>query len=88
VVAQERMAIADDPAWIIDLKRPNLSSASDFVQAGRFRCAEAQIASDSFNGAWGFADYNLAWMPPAVMGSMMLLMLVIILVILKTRDPV
>jgi ABC-type multidrug transport system ATPase subunit/pSer/pThr/pTyr-binding forkhead associated (FHA) protein len=88
VVAQERMAIADDPAWIIDLKRPNLSSVGDFIQGGRFRCAEAQIASDGFNGAWGFADYNLAWMPPAVMASMMLFMLVAILVILKSRDPV
>jgi len=82
------MAIADEPAWIIDLKRPNLSSVGDFIQGGRFRCAEAQIASDTFNGAWGFADYNLAWMPPAIMASMMLFMLVAILVILKSRDPV
>lgn len=88
VIGQERIAIADDPAWIIDLKRPDLASAGDFIQAGHFRCAEAQIASDTFNGAWGFTDYNLAWEPIAVMGSMMLLMMIAILVILKSRDPV
>jgi len=88
VIGQERIAIADDPAWIIDLKRPDLNSVGDFIQGGHFRCAEAQIASDTFNGAWGFTDYNLAWMPPAVMGSMMILMMIVILVILKSRDPV
>ncbi len=88
VVAQERRAIADDPAWIIDLKKPDLTSVSDFVLAGKFRCAEAQIASDSFNGAWGFNGYDIAWMPPVVLSAMMLVLLGAILVILKARDPV
>lgn len=88
VIAQERRAIADDPAWIIDLKKPDLSSAADFIVGGHFRCAEAQIASDSFNGAWGFTNYDLSWAPPAILIGMMAVLLVTILVILKTRDPV
>ena len=88
VVAQERRAIASDPAWIIDLKKPDLTSVSDFVMQGKFRCAEAQIASDGFNGAWGFTNYDVAWLPPAVLLAMMLALLAAILVILKARDPV
>jgi ABC-type multidrug transport system ATPase subunit/pSer/pThr/pTyr-binding forkhead associated (FHA) protein len=88
VVAQERRAIAEDPAWIVDLKRPDVSSVADFVFHGRFKCAEAQIASDSFNGAWGFADYDVAWMPPLVLTAMMLVLIAAILMILKARDPV
>jgi hypothetical protein len=88
VVAQERMAIAMDSAWVLDLKKPDVTSAADFVASGRFRCAEAQIASDSFNGAWGFVDWDAIWLPPAVLASMMLALVVSILVILKSRDPV
>ncbi|HVU00659.1 MAG TPA: FHA domain-containing protein [Polyangiaceae bacterium] len=88
VVGQERRAIADDPAWIIDLKKPDLNSASDFIVGGHFRCAEAQIAADNFNGAWGFTSWNQFWMPPAVMMVMMAVTLVAILFILKSRDPV
>jgi hypothetical protein len=87
-VAQERRAIADDPAWIIDLKKPDLSSVADFVVNGRFRCAEAQIASDSFNGAWGFTNWDAAWVPPAILAGMMSVLLVVILALLKNRDPV
>ncbi|MBM4362778.1 MAG: ABC transporter permease, partial [Deltaproteobacteria bacterium] len=88
VVAQERIAIADDPAWIIDLKKPDVTSVADFVVAGKFRCAEAQIASDAFNGAWGFAAFDQAWLPPAILGGTMLAMGAVILVVLKARDPV
>jgi len=88
LVAQERMAIASDPAWVIDLGRPDMSSLGDFVEAGKFKCATAQIASDNFNGAWGFEDYDTVWMPFAVMGSMTLIMLIVLLIILKRRDPV
>jgi ABC-type multidrug transport system ATPase subunit/pSer/pThr/pTyr-binding forkhead associated (FHA) protein len=88
VVAQERAAIADDPAWIIDLKKPSLSSAADFVTAGRFKCAEAQIASDTFNGAWGFTDHDVIWIPGSVLAAMMLGVFVTILIVLKRRDPV
>ena len=52
VVGQERAAIADNPAWVIDLK--NGKSASEyFLQNGKFRCAEAQIAAENFNGCLG-----------------------------------
>lgn len=88
VVAQERRAIAEDAAWIVDLKKPDLTSVSDFVFQGRFKCAEAQIASDSFNGAWGFTNWDAAWMPPVVLTTMMLVLLAAILGILKARDPV
>ena len=88
VVGQERLAIADDPAWIMDLKKPDLTSASDFIVAGHFKCAAAQIASDSLDGAWGFVNYETAWMPPAVLTAMMLVMLGGVLVLLQGRDPV
>lgn len=88
VVAQERMAIADDPAWVINLNRPDVNSVDNFVSGGRFRCAEAQIASNDFNGAWGFTHYQDIWLPPAVLCAMMVATLIWILIILKRRDPV
>jgi hypothetical protein len=88
VVAQERLATMKDPAWIIDLKKPDVNSVSDFVTGGHFSCAEAQIASDSFNGAWGFTNWQETWMPPLMLGIMMAVALAAILVILKSRDPV
>ena len=88
VIAQERMAIMDDPAWVMNLNRPDTTSADNFVYQGKFKCAEAQIASMDYNGAWGFKDYELIWLPPAVLGGMMLAMLVWILIALKRRDSV
>jgi ABC transport system ATP-binding/permease protein len=88
LVAQERLAILNDPAWVIDIKKPDLTSVENFITAGRFRCAEAQIASSDFMGAWGFHNYNLSWLPPAVLGGMMLLTLMVILIILKRRDAI
>jgi hypothetical protein len=88
VVAQERRAIAEDAAWIVDLKKPDVTSAADFVFQGKFKCAEAQIASDTFNGAWGFTNWDVAWMPPLVLSAMMLVLVAAILMILKARDPV
>jgi ABC-type multidrug transport system ATPase subunit len=88
VVTQERVAVATDAAWVVDLKRPDLSSAADFVTAGKFRCAEAQLASNDFNGAWGFTDYALYWLPPAVLAAIMVVTLIFILVLLKRRDSV
>jgi ABC-type multidrug transport system permease subunit len=87
-VAQERVAIQNDTAWVMDLGRPNLSSPSDFIEAGHFKCATAQLASDSLNGAWGFADYEQMWLPFAVLGGMSLLFLIMVMIILKRRDPV
>ena len=86
MIAQERMAIAADPAWIIDIKKPDTTSVENFVFAGKFHCAEAQIASTDFNGALGFYNYQLYWLPPAVLMAMMLGLLIMILIILKRRD--
>ena len=88
VVAQERLAVLSNPAWIIDIKKPDLTSVENFISQGRFRCAEAQIASSDFMGAWGFRTYDLPWLPPAVLGGMMLITLIIILIILKRRDAI
>jgi hypothetical protein len=88
VVTQERLAVASEPAWVIDLKKPDLNSVSDFVFAGKFRCAEAQLASKDFNGAWGFSDYEHIWLPPAVLAAMGFFVLITILITLKRRDPV
>jgi hypothetical protein len=86
MIAQERIAIANDPAWIIDLKKPDTTSLENFLVAGKFRCAEAQIASIDFNGAWGFSNYQAFWLPPAVLAGMMISLLIFILIILKRRD--
>ena len=88
LVAQERLAVLTNPAWVIDIKKPDVTSIENFITAGRFRCAEAQIASADFMGAWGFKYYNLPWLPPAVLAGMMLVILLVILVILKRRDAI
>jgi hypothetical protein len=88
VIAQERIAIANDPAWIIDIKKPDLSSVENFLVAGKFRCAEAQIASSDFNGAWGFTNYQSYWLPPTILAGIMLATLIFILIILKRRDAI
>jgi len=88
VIAQERIAIANDPAWVIDLKKPDITSPENFVFAGKFHCAEAQIAATDFNGAWGFTDYLSAWVPITVLGTILFLTMLIILVLLKQRDSI
>jgi hypothetical protein len=88
VVAQERMAIVNEPAWIIDLERPTLNSADNFIEAGQFKCAQAQIASDSFNGAWGFTQYQNIALPMIVLSGMMTVTLLLILILLRRRDRI
>jgi hypothetical protein len=88
MAAQERIAVRADPAWVIDLQRPTLNSLDNFITAGQFRCAEAQIASDSLNGAWGFVHYENAWLPIAVLGAMMIVVLSSILLVLKRHDRI
>ncbi len=88
LIAQERLAILRNPAWVIDIKKPDLTSVENFITAGRFRCAEAQIASSDFMGAWGFGSYNLPWLPPLILSVMMFLTLVVILIVLKQRDAI
>jgi hypothetical protein len=88
LVAQERAAVENDPAWIIDLQRPDLNSLDNFITAGKFHCAPAQIASDSLNGAWGFTAFETAWLPMSVLGAMVVAILATILVVLRRRDSI
>ena len=88
IIAQERMAVANNTAWVLDLKKPDLTAADNFVFQGKFHCAEAQMASLDFNGAWGFTDYDKFWLPPSILVVMMVVTLLAILVILKRRDSV
>ncbi len=87
-IAEERAAIANLPAWVIDLHKPGTNSAPDFVYNGQFHCATAQIASDTIAGAWGFTEWDQTWMPFAVLYGMTLLMLLVLFVLLRRRDPV
>ncbi|NUO50269.1 MAG: ATP-binding cassette domain-containing protein, partial [Polyangiaceae bacterium] len=88
-VVPERMGVATDPAWYIDLqmKEPQ-SSAVDFIENGHFQCATAQIAADNYPGSWGFTSYEAQWMPYAVLAGMTLALVVVLCVALKRRDPV
>jgi hypothetical protein len=88
VIAQERMAVANQTAWVLDLKKPDVTAPDNFVFQGKFHCAEAQLAGTDFNGAWGFVDYRQVWLPPAVLIGMTVLMLIVILIFLKRRDSV
>jgi ABC transport system ATP-binding/permease protein len=88
VVAQERLAIAEDTPWVINLNRPGTDSVDNFVYGGKFKCAEAQIASTDYNGAWGFTHYQEIWLPPVILGAMMFALLIFILIILKRRDSI
>jgi ABC-type multidrug transport system ATPase subunit len=87
-VSQERITVADDAAWIMNLGNPGLNSPNDFVTAGRFYCAKAQLASEDFNGAWGFSQYESPWLPFAILGSLTALLLGLLLILLRRRDPV
>jgi ABC-type multidrug transport system permease subunit len=87
-IAHERLAIAKDPAWFINLQNASLNSPPDYVFGGHFQCAVAQMGSDSLKGAWGFTDYNLHFLPIAVLYGMTFVMLILLLILLKRRDPV
>ncbi len=87
-VAQERAAIAAQPAWLIDLHQPTMNSPPDFVTNGHFQCAIAQMASDSIAGAWGFIEWEQGYMPLVVLNGMTLVMMGLLLILLKRRDPV
>jgi ABC-type multidrug transport system ATPase subunit/pSer/pThr/pTyr-binding forkhead associated (FHA) protein len=87
-IAAERAAIAASPAWIIDLHKPDLTSVPDYLFGGRFQCAIAQLASDSLTGAWGFREWSIPWLAPAVLSGMTAVLLAVLLVALRRRDPV
>ncbi|AKT41962.1 FHA domain-containing protein [Chondromyces crocatus] len=86
-VATERKALVNDPAWVIDLQRGE-TSPPDFIEAGKFKCALAQMASDTYAGAWGFTSYEKTWLPFMVLGGSTAALLVVLSLILKRRDPV
>jgi hypothetical protein len=87
-IASERLAVAGLPAWNIDLHKPDLTSPPDFLVAGRFQCAIAQVASDSLSGAWAFTEWQTLWLPSAVLFGSTLTMFVVLLIALKRQDPV
>lgn len=88
VAAQERLAVATDPAWLLNVGKPELNAAENFIRGGKFDCAIAQVASTDFNGAWGFVNYAQLWLPAAVLSTMMLVQFAFILLLLKRRDSV
>jgi ABC-type transport system involved in multi-copper enzyme maturation permease subunit len=87
-IAWERIALATDPAWYINLSNPTLTDPSNFVAGGFFQCALAQIGSGTLQGAWGFTMYLEHWLPPVVLIAMTFGMLGLLLILLKRRDPV
>lgn len=88
-IVPERIALADDPAWSIRLSDDNTkSSAVDFVDAGHFKCATAQVAADNYPGAWSFTTWENQWMPYATLGAFAAVILIVLCVVLRRRDPV
>jgi hypothetical protein len=87
-ISHERLAIAKEPAWYIDLQNPTLNSPPDYVFSGHFQCAIAQMGSDTLKGAWGFTMYDQILLPLGVLFGMTIVMLVLLLILLKRRDPV
>jgi ABC-type multidrug transport system ATPase subunit len=86
-IVQERLALQDDPAWVVNLGRTE-SSPGDFIEAGKFKCAIAQMASDTLAGGWAFTRYDSTWLPFAVLGGSTIALLVVLCIVLKRRDPV
>jgi ABC-type multidrug transport system ATPase subunit/pSer/pThr/pTyr-binding forkhead associated (FHA) protein len=86
-VVPERMGLAEDPAWTINLGN-DVTSATDYIEGGRFKCAVAQMASDQLTGAWSFTTWEESFIPYAALGGMTILLLVMLTIILKRRDPV
>jgi hypothetical protein len=87
-ISQERWAIKNDPAWLIDLHQPGLNSAPDFIKDGHFQCAVAQIQADNLPGAWGFSMWQFTGYPWAVLYGLTFAMLLALFILLKRRDPV
>lgn len=87
-IAWERMAVAKEPAWFINLQNATLNSPPDYVLGGYFQCAIAQMGSDVLKGAWGFTYWDWHWLPIAVLYGMTAFMLVLLLILLRKRDPV
>jgi len=91
-VVPERQALENDPSWVVDLNMKaadqGYNSPNDFIEAGKFKCSIAQVATDNLAGGWGFTTYDSPWIPFAVLGTSVLILLIVLMVILKRRDPV
>ncbi len=91
-VVPERMGLETDTSWLIDLHMKSsdagYNSPGDFIEAGKFKCAIAQVASDNLAGGWGFTTYDTPWIPFAVLGGSAFVILILLMIILKRRDPV
>ncbi|MBK8258952.1 MAG: FHA domain-containing protein [Polyangiaceae bacterium] len=91
-VVPERMGLENDSSWLIDLQMKSsdqgYNSPNDFIEAGKFKCSIAQVASDNLAGGWGFTTYDTPWIPFAVLGGTALGLLILLMIILKRRDPV
>jgi hypothetical protein len=85
-IAPNRTALATDEAWLIDLGQRGLKG--EFIEAGKFKCAIAQMASDTLIGSWGFTTYDQIWIPYAVLGGITVFFVVLVSILLKRRDPV
>ncbi|MBM4358241.1 MAG: FHA domain-containing protein [Deltaproteobacteria bacterium] len=87
-IVPERLAIKDQSAWLIDLKNPELSIATEFIKNGKFECAMAQVAAKDVKGGWLFTNYEQTFLPYAVQLGMALVVFAAILVLLRRRDQV
>lgn len=87
-IVPQRLSIASEAAWVVDLGSPELSSSADFIKSGKFECAMAQVASDSINGAWSFTTHDQAYLPYSILGGTALVIFAAILVTLRKRDQV
>jgi hypothetical protein len=87
-ITPERLAIATDPAWFINLQNATLNSPPDYVASGYFQCALAQLGSETLKGAWGFSMYAEMWLPITVLCGITIFMLIVLFITLKSRDPV
>ena len=91
-IVPERKALENDSSWVVDLQMKasdaGYNSPGDFIEAGKFKCSIAQVASDTIAGGWGFTTYDSPWIPFAVMGGTAVGLLVVVMIILKRRDPV
>jgi ABC transport system ATP-binding/permease protein len=85
-IAPNRTALANEEGWLIDLGQK--TARAEFIEAGKFKCAIAQMASDTQIGAWGFTTYDQTWIPFTVLGVMTVSLVILVSVLLKRRDPV
>jgi len=85
VVRIERLAEKNDPAWRIPLDGVP-DSPPDFLSGGAFSCAEAQLKSKDFLGAWGFSTADTPYLAALVLATMTIGCLVLVALQLRRSD--